>query len=146
MTLLKFQKETPARSLFPNSVDLFNEFFNDFTSSDFRKWNAPAVNISENDQAYKLQLAVPGLQKEDFKISIENDTLIISAEQKTENTEKTERFSRKEFSFSSFTRRFNLPENVNQQAIIAGYENGIMQVTLPKKAEEKPKTREISIS
>ncbi len=145
MTLIKFQKETPARTLFPNTVDLFNEFFNDYAGSDFRKWNAPAVNISENDQAYKLQLAVPGLKKEDFKISIDENNLVVSAEQKQESSEKTERFTRKEFSFSSFTRRFSLPENVDQGAITASYENGIMQLSLPKKVDEKPKAREINI-
>lgn len=145
MTLIKFQKENPARTLFPNSVDLFNEFFNDFAGSDFRKWNTPAVNISENDQAYKLQIAVPGLKKDDFKIALEENTLVVSAEQKSENAEKTERYSRKEFSFSSFTRRFTLPENIDQTNISANYENGIMLLVLPKKAEEKPKSREISI-
>lgn len=144
MTLIKWQKESPARTIL-NSVDLFNEFFNDFGGPELRKWSNPAVNISENDQAYKLQLAVPGLKKEDFKLSLEENTLVVSAEQKQESNEKTERFTRKEFSFSSFTRRFNLPENVEQAAINANYENGIMVIQLPKKADEKPKTREINI-
>ena len=144
MTLIKWQKESPARTIL-NSVDLFNEFFNDYAGADFRKWNAPAVNISENDQAFKLELAVPGLKKEDFKIAIEENTLLVSAEQQQENTEKTEKYTRKEFSFNSFTRRFNLPENVDQSAISANYENGIMNIRLPKKADERPKTREISI-
>jgi HSP20 family protein len=144
MTLIKWQKESPARTIL-NSVDLFNEFFNDYAGADFRKWNAPAVNTSENDQAFKLELAVPGLKKEDFKIAIEENTLLVSAEQQQDNTEKTEKYTRKEFSFTSFTRRFNLPENVDQSAISANYENGIMNIRLPKKADEKPKTREISI-
>ncbi|MBL7924659.1 MAG: Hsp20/alpha crystallin family protein [Bacteroidia bacterium] len=145
MTLIKWQKESPARSIL-NSVDLFNDFFNDFAGNEFRRWNAPAVNISETEQLYKLQLAVPGLKKEDFKLAIEDNTLVISAEQKLESTEKNEKFTRREFSFSSFTRRFNLPENVDQNHIGANYENGVMLVTLPKKAEEKAKTREISIA
>lgn len=144
MTLIKWQKESPARTIL-NSVDLFNDFFNDFASPEFRKWSSPAVNISENDLAYKLQLAVPGLKKEDFKIAVEENTLVVTAEQKAENTETTEKFTRKEFSFSSFTRRFNLPENVNQHSISASYENGIMVISLPKQTEEKPKPREINI-
>lgn len=144
MTLIKWQKESPARTIL-NSADLFNDFFNDFASPEFRKWSAPAVNISENDQAYKLQLAVPGLKKEDFKIAIDDNTMVVSAEQKAESSETTEKYTRKEFSFSSFTRRFNLPENVNQTGIAASYENGIMQITLPKRTEEKPKAREINI-
>ncbi|MBK9399346.1 MAG: Hsp20/alpha crystallin family protein [Bacteroidetes bacterium] len=145
MTLIKFKNESPARTLFPNSVDLFNEFFSDYAGSDFRKWNAPAVNISENETMYKLNLAVPGLKKEDFKIALEENTLVVSAERKQESNEKTERYTRKEFSFSSFTRRFSLPENVDQAGIVANYEDGIMELQLPKKAEEKPKAREISI-
>ncbi|MBL0098341.1 MAG: Hsp20/alpha crystallin family protein [Bacteroidetes bacterium] len=145
MTLIKFKNESPAWTLFPNSVDLFNEFFSDYAGSDFRKWNAPAVNISENETMYKLNLAVPGLKKEDFKIALEENTLVVSAERKQESNEKTERYTRKEFSFSSFTRRFSLPENVDQAGIVANYEDGIMELQLPKKAEEKPKAREISI-
>ena len=145
MTLLKFQKDAPARSMFPNSVDMFNEFFNEFNGSDFRKWNAPAVNISENDTEFKLQLAVPVMKKEDFKIAIEEKLLVVSAEQKQDTEKKTERYTRKEFSFSSFTRRFNLPENVDENNISANYENGIMVLNLPKKAEAKPVAREISI-
>lgn len=144
MTLIKWQKESPARTIL-NSVDLFNEFFNDFGGPELRKWSNPAVNISENDQAYKLQLAIPGLKKEDFKIALEENTLVVSAEQKQEASEKTERYTRKEFSFSGFTRRFNLPENVEQASITANYESGIMVIHLPKKADEKPKTREINI-
>lgn len=145
MTLLKFQKDAPARSLFPSTADMFNEFFNDFNGSDFRKWNAPAVNISENDKEFKLQLAVPGMKKEDFKIAVEENMLVVSAENKKENEEKTERYTRKEFSFSSFTRRFNLPENVDENQISANYENGVMILNLPKKAESKPVAREINI-
>ncbi|MBK9637625.1 MAG: Hsp20/alpha crystallin family protein [Bacteroidetes bacterium] len=131
--------------MFPSTVDMFNEFFNDFNGNDFRKWNSPAVNISENDNEFKLQLAVPGMKKENFKIAIEEKMLVVSAENKKENEEKTERYTRKEFSFSSFTRRFNLPENVDENNINANYENGIMVLNLPKKAEAKPVTREISI-
>lgn len=145
MTLIKFKNEAPARTLFPNTVDLFNEFFNDYTGSEFRKWNAPAVNIIENENAFKLQLAVPGLKKEDFKIALEENTLVVSAENKFESNTQTEKFTRKEFSFSSFVRRFNLPEQVKKSDITASYENGIMQITLPKTTEVKEKTREISI-
>jgi HSP20 family protein len=145
MTLLKFQKDAPSRSMFPSSVDMFNEFFNDFNTGDLRKWNAPAVNISENDKEFKLHLAVPGMKKEDFKIAIEDNMLVVSAETKKENEEKTDRFTRKEFSLSSFTRRFNLPENVDENHINANYENGVMLLNLPKKAESKPVAREINI-
>ena len=78
-------------------------------------------------------------------IAIEEKLLVVSAEQKQDTEKKTERYTRKEFSFSSFTRRFNLPENVDENNISANYENGIMVLNLPKKAEAKPVAREISI-
>jgi HSP20 family protein len=146
MTLIKWQKEAPSRTLFPSTADLINDFFNDFTAPDFRRWQAPAVNVSENEQSYKLHLAAPGLKKENFKITVEEgNQLLITGEQQKEKEESGEKFTRKEFSFSSFSRRFNLPENVDAQHIQANYENGILLVHLPKTVQEKQKTREINI-
>jgi HSP20 family protein len=92
-------------------------------------------------------MAAPGLTKEDFKINVENDVLTVSNEKKTETSEKNEKYTRKEFSYSSFLRSFTLPEIVDMEKINAGYENGILTLTLPKKEEAKPKSpREIKIS
>jgi len=140
---MKWQ-HSPARTLL-NSVDLFNEFFNDYTAPALPKWNVPAVNVSENDQAYNLYLAAPGLKKEDFKITINENSLSVSTEKSQEGAQVNEKFSRKEFSFSSFTRRFNLPEQVDQHSITAQYEQGVMTIILPKKQAEKSSTREISV-
>jgi HSP20 family protein len=106
----------------------------------------PAVNISENEQNYHVKVAAPGLKKEDFKISLEDEMLTISTSNKEEHSEKDERFTRREFSFSSFSRSFNLPDNINKDAIQASYENGIMNIVIPKKEPAKPKSREISIA
>jgi HSP20 family protein len=148
MTLIKFKSEKPVRGFerMPYISDLFNDMFDNMITPDFRRSTVPGVNIIENDESYRLELAAPGLSKEDFKINIENDVLTISAEKKIENTEKTEKFTRKEFSYGSFFRSFTLPEMVNAEQISAKYENGIMAIVLPKKEEAKPKAqREIKV-
>ena len=148
MTLIKFKSDAPARP-FDRLVN-FNEFFNDFfdnpITGDFRKSSVPAVNISESNGSYHLEMAAPGFGKEDFKLSVENDVLTVSAEKKAEKEEKSRKFTRREFSFSSFQRSFTLPEVVDIEKIQASYENGMMMVELPKKEEAKPQSpKQISI-
>jgi HSP20 family protein len=105
----------------------------------------PAVNIKETAKDFQLELAVPGKKKEDFTIEIDQDVLTISSETKKEE-EKIEdngRYTRKEFSFSSFKRAFTLPEIVNTNDINAVYENGILVLTLPKKEEVQENTKRL---
>lgn len=149
MTLIKFKNENPARNRerMPYFADLINDLFDTTITPDFRRTTVPGVNISENESLYKLEMAAPGLNKEDFKISLENDVLTVSAEKKSETSESTEKMTRKEFSYSSFNRSFTLPEMVDAEKIMASYENGIMKIELPKKEEAKPKSpKEIKIS
>ena len=109
--------------------------------------SGPKVNIKESDEAYVLDMAVPGFKKSDFKIGLENEKLSISAEIKVEEGEKEANFTRKEFSYESFKRTFILPETVDEGAINANYNNGILTVSIPKKEEAKPKpARTIEIS
>ncbi|MCR9286424.1 MAG: Hsp20/alpha crystallin family protein [Bacteroidetes bacterium] len=114
------------------------------TKVNHRKSSIPAVNIKESDEGFNLELAAPGLGKEDFKLELENDILTISAEKKVEketaeeNENKTEKYTRREFSFQSFKRTFTLPETVDISNINANYENGVLLVNLPKKEEAKP--------
>ncbi len=147
MTLIKFQNEHATRKpvVFPAFNDLWGDIFDGMVTGDFKRWSSPSVNIKESDSAYTLELAAPGLAKEDFKIRVEENQLTISGEKKQEQNEKNEKYSRKEFSFTSFTRSFTLPENVNMEAIQANYNHGIMIVTLPKTEPAKPKTKEINI-
>ncbi|GGX09270.1 Hsp20/alpha crystallin family protein [Aquimarina muelleri] len=101
-------------------------------------FNTPAVNIKETDDEYTLELAAPGLIKEDFNIELNNDLLIISSEKKIENeSEEKGRYTRKEFSYTSFKRSFTLPETANADKIEASYENGMLLIKLPKKEEAK---------
>jgi HSP20 family protein len=107
----------------------------------------PAVNIREDEKNYNLELAVPGLDKKDLKIDINEDVLSISSEFKNENGEERNGYKRKEFSYSSFARTFYIPENVNRDKIEASYKDGILTVSLPKQEEEKSKlARQIDIS
>jgi HSP20 family protein len=107
----------------------------------------PAVNIREDEKSFTLDLAVPGIDKKDLKIEINEDIITISSEQKVEKEENRDDFKRREFSYSSFCRSFYLPENVNKDKIEANYKDGILTVILPKDNEEKTKlTRSVSIS
>ncbi len=134
---------TMRRNMFPNFTNKFfgdNNFFSprvwDFNSDLFDMdfaMQVPSVNIIENEKDFKFMLAAPGLEKKDFKVAVENDILTISAEKKEEMKEEKESFTRKEFSFSSFSRSFKLPENCMSDKIDAKYENGILLLTMPKK-------------
>ena len=124
---------------------IFNEFFNEFPAKMQSKLNFPPVNIHENENSYEVELSVPGRNKEDFKISLEQGLLTISFEKKEENKTEGQKTLRREFSYQSFTRSFNLDESVDAENIQAKYENGILYLTLPKKEEAKPSKKEISI-
>ena len=101
----------------------------------------PAVNIKENEDSFEILLAAPGLNKEDFSIEIDENILKISSEFKQNEEVKDEKFSRREFNFSSFKRAFTLPETINEDKIEASYVNGILQLVLPKKEEALPKEK-----
>ena len=125
--------------------NLFDDNF--FPVLQSRSNSMPAVNIRENEKSYILDLAVPGLDKKDLKIDINEDVLTISSESKHETEENKEGYKRKEFSYSSFCRSFYIPENVSRDKIEANYKDGILTVGLPKQEEEKSRvSRQISIS
>ena len=128
--------------------NLMDNFFGDnFFPRMQHEYFIPAANISENADQFIVELSAPGFSKEDFKIEIDQDTLIISGEHKSEKESKTDTYTRKEFSKGTFRRSFTLPETVNDESIEANYENGILKLTLPKKEEAKPKpARRINIS
>jgi len=132
---------------FPVFPSFFDNFFEgdvlDWSNSNFAGVNStlPAVNLAENNDEYEIEVAAPGLKKEDFKLNYENGQLIISSEHKEENEVKDgKKVTRKEFSYQSFQRSFTVPESaVNTEGITAKYEDGILHVRLPKKEEVKPK-------
>ncbi len=123
-------------SVFDNFFKPWNEWFDNdgFLGS---AMNVPAVNITESKDKYAVSLAAPGLKKDDFNIAVDGNMLTISSE-KEENKEETDKkFTRKEYSYSSFSRSFTLPEEINKDNIEAKYEDGVLNITLPRKEEAK---------
>lgn len=128
------------RETFPAMFDEFfkpwNEWF-DGNDLQIRTMTVPAVNITDEKDYYKVSLAVPGMKKEDFSIDVEGNMLTISAEQEESSEEKEKKFTRKEYSYSSFSRSFTLPEGVKQENIEAKYHDGVLSITLPKQEDHK---------
>jgi HSP20 family protein len=128
---------TIRRTFSPFLSNLFDdEFFPVLTN---RTSSMPAVNIKESDKDFILELAVPGIDKKDLKIDINDDVVTISSESRSEKEEDNDGYKRKEFSYSTFCRSFYLPENVNRDKIQASYKDGILKVELPKQEEDKNK-------
>ena len=127
----------------PSVFDRFfeNDMF-DWSNRNFSNTNTtlPAVNIKEDKDGFEVEMSAPGFEKGDFKIELNNSLLTISSEKKIENeTKEGQHFTRKEFSYQSFSRSFTLPETVEGEKIMAKYENGVLSVSIPKKEEAKPK-------
>jgi HSP20 family protein len=119
--------------------DFFNKPLLDLFDSGLssRRMSVPAVNITERKDDYLVSMAAPGLKKEDFKIDVEGNLLTISSEKEEENEEKSEKYTRQEYSYSSFERSFTLPDEVNKDQIDARYQDGVLELVLPKKEEAK---------
>jgi HSP20 family protein len=123
-------------TLFPASVsDFFNTDIFNFNNDFFRLTTnlTPSVNVSETDKEFKIELAAPGLEKKDFKLSVENGILTVSSEKQSEKTEEKKNYWRKEFSYNQFSRSFQLPENSVSEKLDAKYDNGILNIIVPKK-------------
>ncbi len=116
----------------------WNEWFDGGLSA--RTMNIPAVNITEHKEEYLVSLAVPGMKKDDFKIDVDANMLTISSEKEENKEEKDKKFTRKEYNYSSFSRTFTLPEEINKEKIEAKYENGVLKIALPRKEEAKKLT------
>ena len=97
--------------------------------------NVPTANVTETPKEYKVELAAPGLDRKDFKVEIDDGTLTISAGKEEEKNEKGGGYSRREYSFNSFSRSFALPDNVRDSSIDAKYENGVLRIVIPKEKE-----------
>ncbi len=139
------------RSLLPAFKSWIDDFWGaeNLYSEDLlglRKMWAPAVNIKNNDNSFDIEVAAPGLTKDDFEVKVDNGMLCISAEKEVSTEESDEHYTRREFNFSSFERKFTLPENVDVQNIAAKYDNGVLKLNLKKVVEDKPKAKKIAIS
>lgn len=126
--------------LFPS---VFDEFLKPDWFGGMEKYNRsyPAVNIKENEDSFELELAIPGKKKEDFNVEVDDHVMTISMESRTEDEVAEENYTRREFSYTAFTRSFTLPETVAEDKIKAAYTDGILKFTLPKKEEALPKPK-----
>ena len=135
------QALTKTSERFPTFVDDFfkpwNEWFDNENNFLSRQVRMPSVNITENKDQYNVSLAVPGMKKDDFKIDVEGNILTISCEKDETKEENEKRYTRKEYSYSSFSRSFTLPDEVNREKIDARYEEGLLKISLPRKEEVK---------
>ncbi|MBQ9477901.1 MAG: Hsp20/alpha crystallin family protein [Bacteroidales bacterium] len=135
--------------------DWLPSLFNAFWDDDFagltpaKQFASPAVNVVENDKDYQIELAAPGMTKEDFKVRLENnDELVVALEKKHENKEEKKRnYLRREFSYASYQQTFIIPEEVEVEGISAAMNDGVLTITLPKKEQvvKTPASRQIEI-
>jgi HSP20 family protein len=140
----------PFNALFPAVDRLFENFLNpdlfDTPALNLRG-TVPAVNIRETDTAFEIEVAAPGLQKEDFRLEVENEVLKISAQKETQSEQKADdgKYHRREFAFTSFQRSFTLPKHVEVDQIGAVYTDGVLKVALPKPEAKAKVTKTIEI-
>jgi HSP20 family protein len=135
MSLVKF------RNNFPSLINEFigkdmDELFN-FDGPLFNRGFVPAVNVREYNDNFHVEVAAPGMKKDDFKITLDNCVLTVAVEKQHENEEKENRYNRREFSYQSFTRSFRLPDSCNSEKIDAHYQDGILHLAIAKKEEAK---------
>jgi len=147
MTLIKFNPTGNVKSnrLSSGFDGVLDSIFNDTFFSDQMVSRVPAVNISESKDHYHVELAAPGLKKEDFKLSLERNVLSISVEQSQENHQQEHNYRKKEFSYTSFVRSFTMPDAADEDGIEAKYQNGVLCIEIAKKEEAKMQNRQIKI-
>ena len=143
MTLVKFNNRTRNSAPYFNNV--FDSLFNEAVNKNLTINKVPGVNILETEDSYKIELAAPGLTKEDFQINLKKDTLSVWAEKKALEGADQKDYTRKEFDYNSFVRSFVLPESVDAEKISAEYVNGILNITIGKDVA-KLQEKEIKVS
>ncbi|MGF7042715.1 Hsp20/alpha crystallin family protein [Mucilaginibacter lappiensis] len=144
MTLVKFNNNR-NNSLLPGINDVFESIFNDTFVSDRMVTRVPAVNISESENNYHVELAAPGLKKDDFKLNLERNNLTISVETSANQQDNAKNYNKREYSYSSFVRSFTLPESADDSRIDASYTDGILHIDIAKREEAKLVRRQIEI-
>ena len=131
----------------PSINSLFDDFFTNTDKLDinYNKYTTPAVNVKEDEKSFIIELAVPGMKKEDLNIELDNNKLSISNEKESSKLEEKEKYTRREFVYGKFQRTFNLPKNVDEKNIGGDYKDGILTVTISK-IKERNLTKKITIS
>ena len=157
---MKTLEKKPTRAMRNNPSRLYSPWdryfrndFLDFWDGDMPAETIPSINISEEKEQYKLEMAAPGLKKEDFNIEVDGNVMTISCEKESEirdgengNGKENNGYSRKEYSYSCFSRSFTVPEHADANHIVAKYSNGILNLNIPKRPEaQKNKSQKIAI-
>ena len=124
--------------------DFFPKFFN--TASNWSNASVPAVNVEETEKEYVIDVAAPGLEKKDFKVTLDENVLTISSQTEQNSEEKKEGYLRREFNYSSFSRSFTLPEDTDGKEIKASHKNGVLTISIPKHEAKAKVSKEIKIS
>ncbi|WP_367277507.1 Hsp20/alpha crystallin family protein [Mucilaginibacter sp.] len=146
MALVKFNEGKNRGSLMrPGFDDIFESVLNDTFLSDRMVSRVPAVNISETNEHYHIELAAPGLKKEDFKITLDRDVLMISAEHQSEQTGNDKKYNKCEYNYTSFVRSFTLPDSADDEGIEAEYTDGVLKINVAKREEARMASRQIEI-
>lgn len=141
MAIIRWHQKNPLSDIVSNFFDAdYNDFFG-------KRAYDPSANIIEKAEGFELEIAAPGLQRDDFKIDLENTILTVSSEMEDAKREEGKNYTRKEFYYGSFARSFTLPKSVDTDKIKAEYKDGILRIELPKRAEAKLEAKkEIKIS
>ena len=142
MSLFKWKSKD--KPVFPNIIEkFFGKKITDGAAKNEEVATVPAVNISDNEDAFEINIAVPGLKKKDIKIEVQDDCLVISSEKQYKNEEKSKNWVRREYGYASFQRIFQLPQNANPEKIKAKMKKGVLRITVGK--SEKNKTKALNI-
>lgn len=145
MSIVKYDPFAPARGIqnvfenFFNRNHLADYFGNEFTTS------TPSVNVIEKEDHFRIEVAAPGLEKQDFEVNVDKDYLSISAKRENQSETKDETYTRREFNYTTFQRSFRLPDHVNAEQIGANYDKGVLSITLPKREAKATLGRTIEI-
>jgi HSP20 family protein len=138
-TQLLTKRKEGLPSVFDDFFKPWNEWF-DNGGYMGRTMNVPAVNITEQNDKYLVSLAIPGMKRDDFKIDVDGNIITISSEKEESKEEKDKKYTRKEYNYSSFCRSFTLPDEINKEKIDARYEDGVLNISLPRTEEAKKTT------
>ncbi len=143
-TLAVSKKNGGMPTVFDDFFRPFGEWFDNGGLLN-KSMSMPAVNVTEHKDAYKVSLAVPGLKKDDFKIDVEGNMLTISSEKEENKEEKEKTYTRKEYNYSCFSRSFTLPDEIEKDKIDAKYEDGILNISLPRKETKLTTAKKIAV-
>jgi HSP20 family protein len=146
MTLVKLNADKRNNGVvLPGFTDVFDSIFNDNFLHDRMTVRVPAANVSETEDHYHVELAAPGLKKEDFKLNLDRNVLNIAVEQRNEQNDVQKNYSKREYSYNSWVRSFTLPESANNEQIEASYTDGVLKIDIAKREEAKAIRRQIEI-